>query len=343
MSLRYLQTKTASRVYSLALVAVLFVTGVRPGIGQILHRKPPPPPLANQRVLWLGDSITQAGDYVTFVQYGLDRQYPDARFDMVSIGLSSETASCLSERSHPFPRPCVHERLQRALTLVKPTVVIACYGMNDGIYAPQSPQRMAAFQQGILKLSDAIHAAGARLILLTPPPFDATSAHNLVAADAPDFGFASAFRGYDGVLTDYALCEDSLTAKTASRILDLHTSMEVYLAEQRTTRPNFAFAGKDGIHPDLAGHLFMARVILRGLGVTSSSHALLGDELAAIQADPLYALVKRQREARSAGWLSYVGYTREKTVKTDSIGQVEQENAALQSEIDSLRRTRKPQ
>src|ERR1700761_6253378 len=128
--------------------------------------------LANKRVLWLGDSITQIGDYVTFAEYDLEKQYPADRFDIVSIGLASETTSCLSEKAHPFPRPCVHERLGRALSLVKPDLVVACYGMNDGIYHPQSEDRMQAFEQGIDKLVTAVHAAGAQLVLLTPPPFD---------------------------------------------------------------------------------------------------------------------------------------------------------------------------
>jgi hypothetical protein len=102
----------------------------------------PAPTLAGKRVLWLGDSITQAGGYVTFVQYYLNKKYPAEKFDFVSVGLSSETASGLSERTHPFPRPCVFERLQRALGAVKPQVVVACYGMNDGIYHPQSDFRL---------------------------------------------------------------------------------------------------------------------------------------------------------------------------------------------------------
>ena len=325
----YQLLRFAGRVATVAGIAGLCLLVSEPAVART-------PPLGKQRVLWLGDSITQAGDYVTFVQYELERMYPATRFDIVSIGLSSETVSCLSEKSHPFPRPCVQERLQRALKLVKPRIVVACYGMNDGIYAPQSAQRMAAFQQGIFKLSTLVYMARAKLILLTPPPFDALYAHNVAAAGGTDFGFDHPYRGYDGVLADYAGWEDSLHGSTASVVLDLHTSINVYLSQRRELSPAVGFALKDGIHPDLAGHLFMARVILRGLGVTPSA-ASLGDDLAAIQADRLYALVKRQREARSAGWLNYVGYTREKTVKTASVRDVERLNAALQAQIDRVR------
>src|ERR1700748_1339 len=93
-------------------------------------------PLSAQKVLWLGDSITAGGDYVTIAEYYLNRQYTSGHFDFVSIGLSSENTSCASENDHPFPRPCLTERLQRALDLVHPQLVIAMYGMNDGIYHP---------------------------------------------------------------------------------------------------------------------------------------------------------------------------------------------------------------
>src|SRR5579871_5918856 len=129
-----------------------------------------PTSLENQRTLWLGDSITAGGDYVTFVLYYLDRQVPKTTFDIISIGLASETTSGLSEKAHPFPRPCVLTRLPDALRLIKPTVVVACYGMNDGIYHPLSPERFDAFKAGIRKVVAESKAAGAQVILLTPPP-----------------------------------------------------------------------------------------------------------------------------------------------------------------------------
>ena len=92
---------------------------------------------AGKRVMVLGDSITQAGHYVSYVEYLLQKHDPKLDIDIISVGLSSETTSGLSEAGHAggkFPRPCVHERLDRALAAVKPAVVVACYGMNDGIY-----------------------------------------------------------------------------------------------------------------------------------------------------------------------------------------------------------------
>ncbi len=291
-------------------------------------------PLSAQKVLWLGDSITQAGDYVTLAEYYLNRQYTASHFDFISIGLSSETVSCLTETDHPFPRPCLTERLQRALDLVHPQVVIACYGMNDGIYHPQSPERMAAFQKGIQNLIAAVRAKNARLILLTPPPFDPVAVATTRDASAPDFSYKAPYEKYDDVLADYALWEKTLNAADV-QVIDLHTPIVAYLAKQRATDPKFSFT-KDGIHPDLAGHLLMARILLKDLRV-NVPQTPLNDEVARVQADPVYVLVKDRRQKRSQAWLDYVGYTRDKTVKTQTPQPSEQTFQQIQFQIDLMR------
>lgn len=296
-----------------------------------------PPFFAGKRVLWLGDSITQQGDYITLAEYYLDKMFPEAKFDFISIGLPSETASCLSEKAHPFPRPCVQERLQRALALVRPDVVVACYGMNDGIYHPQSAERMAAFQRGIDKIIERATAAGAQVVILTPPPFDRLPVKHLQKQDAADFSYLEPYENYDSVLGEYARWEMQLSRHKA-RVIDLHTPLADYIAQRRKVDGGFSFT-RDGIHPDLAGHLLMARVILKGLGVVEPSGDL-DQEVERISADPLYGLVKREREERSAGWLDYVGYTRERTVKTESVEGAERSALEMQKRIDEVRRVR---
>ena len=292
--------------------------------------------LAGQRVLWLGDSITADGKYVTDVEYYLNRQFPDAKFDLVSIGLSSETVSGLSEKQHPFPRPCVLERLQRALDQVKPQVVVACYGMNDGIYHPLGEERSRAFRAGIEKLIAAAKVAGAQVILLTPPPFDPLPIHaRLRPGGAADYSYVTPFEKYDEVLADYARWELTLSPATAM-IVDLHTPLAEETARRRVNNPNFTFSG-DGIHPSAEGHLLMALTILKALGVTVKAPDL-ETEVVRLQADPLFALVSRHRETRSRGWLPFVGYTRGEAIKTTSVEAAETSARALARQIDPLRK-----
>lgn len=100
---------------------------------------------------------------------------PEWTAELIPSGVPSETVSGLSEAAHPYPRPCVHERLARELAEAAPDMVIACYGMNDGIYHPFSEERFAAYQAGMLALSTRVGEAGAGIVLMTPPPFDALS------------------------------------------------------------------------------------------------------------------------------------------------------------------------
>lgn len=91
------------------------------------------------RIVVLGDSITYSGEWVDFLEAGIRQIYPGSHPEILNLGLPSETASGLSEEGHAggaFPRPDVHERLARVLSRLKPDLILACYGMNDGIYFP---------------------------------------------------------------------------------------------------------------------------------------------------------------------------------------------------------------
>ena len=277
--------------------------------------------LAGNRVMILGDSITQNGTYVSYLEYLLTKSHPGKSFDIINVGLSSETASGLSEQGHAggaFPRPCVHERLQRALDAVRPQVVVACYGMNDGIYQPYNEANMKAFMDGITRLVDACKAAGAQVILVTPPIFEGGA--------------------YDQVLGKFAEWEVAHPPKGVLAVVDLHTAMAAARAERQKADPKFRFTG-DNVHPGELGHIVMAQSILQGLGIAMPGTA--EELLKTAHADALFNLVSQHRSIRSKGWLNYIGYTRERTVapKTGNIETVEATAREIQARIDILKQT----
>ena len=269
----------------------------------------------DKKVLILGNSITQAGYYVDYLSFVLKKNYPDVETDIISIGLSSETVSCLTEPDHPFPRPCLKERLDRALDAVKPEVVFACYGMNDGIYHPQSEDRMEAFQSGINALRNKVAAIGAELVLISPPPFDKLPIKSrLVSKDAPEFGYKTPFEDYDQVLADYANWLNTLSGDRL-HVIDLHAKMNEVIAKKREENSNFTFA-QDGIHPNGEGHLLMANIIAQELDLhTEKSSNLSKDEIAM---DQLFGEIAFSRDIRSSAWRNYVGYIRGDTIRSSS-------------------------
>lgn len=286
--------------------------------------------LADKKVLFLGNSITRNGAYVSYIEYYLRKKYPKNNIDIISIGLSSETVSCLTEKDHPFPRPCLKERLTRALEKVRPEVVVACYGMNDGIYHPQSPARMQKFQEGIQNLLQQVDQINAAAVLVTPPVFDALPiADKVVDATAEEFGYAHPYKGYDTVLEDYSHWLSALKMPDV-QIIDIHGPMRDWIGAMRVQNPSFTFA-EDGIHPSPSGHLFMARTFLKHFDFSFTGD--LRSESNKMQSDSLFQLVNKRRKLRSDGWLKYVGYIRGDTVSHTSIEATELQATQLNQQI----------
>lgn len=187
--------------------------------------------------------------------------------EILNLGLSSETVSGLSEPGHAggkFPRPDLHERLGRILTKAKPDLVVACYGMNDGIYEPFNEERFKAFRDGIVRLRADAQRSGAKVIHITPPVFDE------VKGGHP---------GYAEVLDRYS---NWLIAQRTNgwEVVDLHFPMKDFLEKRRAQDARFTLS-RDGIHPDDLGHWLMAQQVLLHLGATeaaaaSSIESLLG-------------------------------------------------------------------
>lgn len=258
-------------------------------------------PVTAKRILFLGDSITHAGHYIALIETQLRMAGNGALPEMINLGLPSETACGLSEPDHPFPRPDVHERLDRALDRVKPDVVVACYGMNDGIYYPFSKERFATYQQGIKRLIDKVHKSGAKLILMTPPAFDPLPLRKqgkLRGPEAEKFAWFAIYENYDQeVLARYAkwIVQQQ---KSVEMVIDLHTPVTNYVAAKRKKNPDFTMS-PDGVHVNNEGHSVLADAILKAWQVKQKP---------ADQA--LLKLVSQRQQLLHQAWVSHVGHKR---------------------------------
>jgi lysophospholipase L1-like esterase len=209
---------------------------------------------AAKRILFLGDSITATGGYVSLFDSWLVSQRWEKTPTVINCGLPSETVSGLSEEGHAagkFPRPDLFERLDRVLELVKPDLVFACYGINCGIYLPFDEERFAKYQEGWKKLKEKVEAAGGKLIVITPPFYDDLR--------SPKQGFS-----YNEVLDRYSewLVKQREQGWT---VIDLHSAMAAVVKKRRETDPKFTLQ-PDGVHPDADGHCVMALQLIAAMG-----------------------------------------------------------------------------
>jgi lysophospholipase L1-like esterase len=249
------------------------------------------------RIVFLGNSITYAGQYVSYVEAFLALDYPNRKFEVINVGLPSETVSGLSEPNHAdgkFPRPDLRERLARVLTQTKPDLVLASYGMNDGIYLPFDSDRFQAFKNGIVWLHEEVEKTGAIIIHLTPPVFDERKG-----------------AAYANVLDAYSDWLMSLRSTNGWLVADVHGPMKKYLTERRLSEPEYAYAA-DGVHPNKTGHWIMARSILTYLGLRKLAND--DDPKAPLAPFPngeqiLWLIEERQAVMKDA-WLTATGHTR---------------------------------
>ena len=247
-----------------------------------------------KRVLVLGDSITHDGRWVADFAAWMESQGLDA--EVINCGLPSETVSGLSEEGHAggkFPRPDLAERLGRVLRVVKPDVVIACYGMNCGIYQPLDKERFAKFQAGTERLHAAAEKAGAKIIHLTPPVYDAR----------PGKAGPAGSVDYDAVLTEYSKW---LVSKRAAGwlVIDVHGPMRAALDKRRAEDPAFVFSN-DTVHPGDEGHWAICRAVVAGI----AGEKAVPDDLPGTLADFLPDATARMKLLRDA-YLAAAGHTR---------------------------------
>lgn len=251
------------------------------------------------RIVFLGDSITYSGQYVADFEAWLLTQDLNQPPVVINVGLPSETVSGLSEEGHAggkFPRPDLAERLARVLAATKPDLVFACYGINCGIYQPLDDERFKRYQEGVENLKKQVEAAGATLVLVTPPLFDDQRAKKPFS--------------YNAVLEHYA---DWLLSKREDGwlVVDLHGPMADAVAQRRKTDPQFTFQG-DAVHPNAAGHWCMAQQLIRWAGDAEAAKAESPQEMLAAKKLPAAVLdIVRQRQIlRRNAYLGEAGHKR---------------------------------
>jgi len=303
------------------------------------------------RIVFLGDSNTYAGLYVEYVEAVFRARASGRKIEVINLSLPSETASGLSEPDHPFPRPCVHERLDRVLAKTKPGLVVACYGMNDGIYYPLSTDRMKAYGEGMTKLVEKVRASGAKIVLLTPPPFDVAPVKDkTLPAGQEKYSWMRPFVGYDQVLAAYSLWLKG-QEREGWTVVDIREPMIESASARRAAMPGYALAA-DGIHFNAMGHWLVAKEVLVELGVSEDlvdgigfQSAEAGKESIAfpdvlgempLESALLVKLIHERQSMMRDAWLSEVGHKRPDMSKGLPMAEAKKKELEVEKKISEV-------
>lgn len=280
-------------------------------------------PANAKKIVFIGNSITYAGYYVSCIDAYLRLQYPERHFEIVNVGLPSETVSGLSEDGHAggkFPRPDLHERLDRILSKLKPDLVFACYGMNDGIYLPFDNDRFQKFCEGMKWMHELVTKSGAPIIHITTPIYDERKGN-----------------AYSNVLDIYTDWLISQRYTNNWSVIDVHWPMKKYLEDQRLKDVTFKFAA-DGIHPDNVGHFIIAKQILLSLGETKIASATnMQDVLSGYKnGEAVFRLIEKEQAIRKDAYLTFTGHKRPGMNVGLPLAEAERQCADIEKQIQML-------
>lgn len=255
-----------------------------------------------ERVVFLGDSITQGGHYVADVECWMVAQGYDV--EVLNLGLGSETASQLTKeeneghlRRFGFGRPWIGDRLERLLEATKPDWIFLCYGMNDAENLPAGQKGLQRFSEAITELREKAFQSGVkRVVVCTPPVHDSKtdepSKRQLAIASFAKWELAQREKGWD--------------------VVDMHNPMWARLQEGRAESRDFVLA-KDGVHPQREGHWIMGREILRQLFDVKVEGLNSAEELFTTHGKKARGLVYRRMRVNFDDWMSEIGHQRPKT------------------------------
>lgn len=204
------------------------------------------------RVVFLGDSITQAGarpgGYVTLVAEAIVRQKPDLGVEVIGAGISGNKV------------PDLEKRLQRDVLDKKPTVVVIYIGINDVWHSLNNRGTPKdAYEQGLRRLIEQIEKAGARVILSTPSVIgEKTDGTNKL----------------DAMLDEYSQISRQVAKDTGAQLLDLHQQFRDYLMKHNPDNAEKNVLTTDGVHLNAAGNRFVADRMLEALGAAEPAGLL---------------------------------------------------------------------
>lgn len=200
------------------------------------------------RLAIIGDSITEQKMYSRILETYLTVCVPELKIKTRQFGWSGETAEGFV---HRMTNDCLR---------FHPTVATTCYGMNDHRYRAYDEATGQWYRNNMLEIVRALKAAGARVVLGSPGCVGLTPrwAPN-VNAPVEDLNLN---------LCQLRNIDIAIAAQEKVNFADVFWPLFTadFNARQKFG-PGYAVAGKDGVHPDWAGHLIMAYAFLKAMGL----------------------------------------------------------------------------
>jgi len=214
--------------------------------------------LAGSKICFVGNSITNNGEFHhNILLYHLTR-YPSAPVTFYNCGISGNTASD------------VLARIDKDVLNLKPDYAVMMIGMNDvrrslyGVNATTDEdtlqmrkEALVAYKGKVEKLIKIFLQNKIELMLETPSIYDQTSKSKTPRAF-----------GVNDALGECALFIKDMALKYNLKVVDYWSFMNTINIKEQQANPAFTLTSQDRVHPQATGHLVMAYQFIKSMGAS---------------------------------------------------------------------------
>jgi lysophospholipase L1-like esterase len=195
----------------------------------------------NERIVFLGDSITEQYQYSSYIELYLTTRFPKGNMTFINTGIGGDSAGGGAGR---FQKHVLDE---------KPTAVTINFGMNDAGYGKFNPVANKNFVERTQAMLAMAKKAGVRVALLSPNAVDRRVNKNFELYVETQKQF---YAPLEGLAKEFGMAFVDQYAVTRSAV----ERMEKDDPQAKTAKPYY-----DGFHTSPPGGLLMAHAILTGL------------------------------------------------------------------------------
>jgi lysophospholipase L1-like esterase len=193
----------------------------------------------NDRIVFLGDSITEQYQYSSYIELYLTTRFPEWNLTFINAGIGGDTATGGANR---FASHVLAE---------KPTCLTIDFGMNDGGYGGFDPNRHKGYVDNTARMLQAAKAAGVRVALISP--------------NAVDRRVNDRFKQYFETQKEFYAPLKEIAAKHEAPFVDQYAITRAVLERLENEKADAVKPFPDGVHTSSSGGLLMAHTILTGL------------------------------------------------------------------------------
>ncbi len=192
------------------------------------------------RVIVLGDSITEQHLYSSYIEMWTVTRFPTWHISFRNVGIGGDRSTG------------GNSRFKRDILTFKPTAMTVDFGMNDGNYQAFREPAFNTYMRGLQGIADQAKKAGIRVAWVTPSPVEKSE-------DGP------AIEGYNQTLERYSAGVKEIAEKNDGLFVDQFHPFVAALDKARAADPHKRIGGGDAVHPGAPGQALMAAEILKGL------------------------------------------------------------------------------